>query len=367
MRAPFTYGRLHPLTGPVRTGRPLAWLLAALLWCPPPGAFAEERSALVIGNAKYEELAPLRNPARDAAAVAERLSGFGFELIGRDDRTSDGPVLDVGRREFRRTVRAFAETVRRAGDVEIAFVCYAGRGMQDGRRSFLLPVDVAGDDVELALNESLPLDDVLRPLDGHAGLTVAVFDACREIDELESSMERATRSSSSDGGEFRGPARPRSPGRSRLVAFAGAAGQLVADGRGDHSPYTEVLLEALDEKAAVPLEDIFQGVAYRFGRRHSGQDPELLTRGVEPNRFYLASAETDDSSEPDDADRAGGLESLVWRSAERGATAEDYGAYPEQFPDALSRAVHASSPLPAAPLPELFESRVLIRLRPGPS
>ena len=59
---------------------------AGLLLMLVAAAQAAERVALVVGNAAYEqEIAALKNPGNDAAAVAAALRRLGFEVLeGRD-------------------------------------------------------------------------------------------------------------------------------------------------------------------------------------------------------------------------------------------------------------------------------------------
>jgi len=120
--------------------------------------------------------------------------------------------------------------------------------MQIDGYSYLLPVDVPKSRIQLIQSNAVRLEDVLRVLDDKADLTVAIFDACREIPELEQVISVATRNSGLNTSAFRGLARIKSKGRSRLIAFAGAAGQLVKDGENSHSPYTELLLQELDKQ-----------------------------------------------------------------------------------------------------------------------
>src|SRR5215210_2367587 len=52
---------------------------------PPP-----KRIALVIGNASYTDISPLRKPLRDAGRVADVLKGFGYDVIlGRDTKKQE--------------------------------------------------------------------------------------------------------------------------------------------------------------------------------------------------------------------------------------------------------------------------------------
>lgn len=247
-------------------------------------ADAHKRLALVIGNSGYHELRSLANANNDASAVAERLQALGFTLIGRDGKPSDCAVLDLDEDGFSVAIRRFA---RAATGAEIAMVYYAGHGMQFYGKPYLLPIDVPRDDLELVRRNAIELDEVLRRLDGKAALTVAVFDACREIPEMEQAIEESSRAGGYGGNAFRGLARIKSKGRSRIVAYSGAAGQLVKDGDGLHSPYTEVLLAQLDQPG-MEVGDLFRQVAYRFGQSHGGQQPKVLIQGVPPRRYYFA-------------------------------------------------------------------------------
>ena len=142
-------------------------------------------------------------------------------------------------------------------------------------------------DIDLMQRHAISLDDVLNQLDGQARLTIAVFDACREIPEVETLVANITRSTGIGINHYRGLARVQSKGRSRVVAFSGAAGQLVEDGQGQHSPYTEQLLNQLDQPQQ-EVGNMFRQVAYRFGQRHDGQHPEVLIQGVQPQYYYFS-------------------------------------------------------------------------------
>src|SRR5581483_2743623 len=63
----------------------------------PPQALpaAEQRVALVIGNSKYQNTAPLANPDNDAQSVAELLSSAGFEVIAATDLSQNDMIKVV--------------------------------------------------------------------------------------------------------------------------------------------------------------------------------------------------------------------------------------------------------------------------------
>ena len=242
-----------------------------------------KRIALVIGNSAYSNLNQLSNPDNDANAIAVKLKTLGFQLMDVNGRLSKHAVLDLNEDNFLTAIGHFSQQAQGA---EMAMIYYAGHGMQFGTDSYLLPVDVPKDDINLLQRHAISLDSILKNLDGKAELTIAVFDACREIPELASLMSDATRSSGLSRSDYRGLGRVKSQGRSRVIAFSGAAGQLVKDGSGQHSPYTEQLLQQLDTPNQ-EVGDIFRNVAYRFGQQHTGQQPVIEIQGVPPKHFYF--------------------------------------------------------------------------------
>jgi uncharacterized caspase-like protein len=60
----------------------------------------EQRVALVIGNAAYENVPPLANPSNDATDMANKLRGLGFDVI-------EG--IDLAKRDMEKRIQAFAE------------------------------------------------------------------------------------------------------------------------------------------------------------------------------------------------------------------------------------------------------------------
>ena len=80
-------------------------------------AWAEERYALVVGNAKYQSVTALANPIRDAEAVGTLLRSAGFEVT---------EAVDLGQTSMRRTVRDFAAKLAGKGKDTVALVYFAG-------------------------------------------------------------------------------------------------------------------------------------------------------------------------------------------------------------------------------------------------
>ena len=64
------------------TPGPWAWVWAQT--AQGPQLHRLPKVALILGNSKYKE-APLKNPANDAKAIGEALTGLGFEVTMRLD------------------------------------------------------------------------------------------------------------------------------------------------------------------------------------------------------------------------------------------------------------------------------------------
>jgi hypothetical protein len=198
---------------------------------PPPVPLPSVH-ALVIGNAAYKG-APLRNPANDARAVAQRLRSYGFVVT---------LLLDATRKQLVDSLTRFAETARRA-DVTIVF--YAGHGVQLHGVNYLVPVDLdlAGTKALGLTYEAVSLNTLLEEhLPGRARLVF--LDACRD-NPLARSLA-ATRGSSSG-------LAPMNAAAGTLISYATRDGSTASDGSGPNSPYTTALLAHLDEAEDISI------------------------------------------------------------------------------------------------------------------
>ena len=92
-------------------------------------AVAENRVALVIGNAAYHQTPELKNPINDAADMTATLERLGFKVI---------KGFDLDKTAMDRAIRDFAAALTGA-DVGVLF--YAGHGLQVAGTNYLVPVD----------------------------------------------------------------------------------------------------------------------------------------------------------------------------------------------------------------------------------
>ncbi|MBB4285938.1 caspase family protein [Roseospira goensis] len=243
-------------------------LTGAALWgaagpagaAPPPG---ENRVALVIGNGGYPTGA-LRNPARDARAVARALEAVGFTVT---------TLTDATRRDMRRAAIAFG---RRLSDGGVGLFYYAGHGVQVAGENYLIPVDAVIEDQAHVEVEGIAIRDVLARMGGaHNRLNIVILDACRD-NPFKSVMR-------SGGG--RGLARTSAP-TGTYLAYATAPDQIALDGEDTrNSPFTGALLAALDRPGA-DLDDVFLSVRRDVMAETDGRQVPWVSNSI-TGQFYF--------------------------------------------------------------------------------
>ena len=292
-----------------RHGRPLALfgvrvrtiLSAALFWAflamlAPMAADAGDgrRIALVIGNGAYQHVPSLPNPSRDARAISQSLGGLGFQVI---------TAFDLSTADMTGVIRSFAKQSRSA---DIALFFYAGHAVQVDGRNYLLPV---GSDIQEPRDlryESVALDLITEELEASgADLSMILLDACRD-DPLS---ERFARQAGSLGRSVdTGSGLAKTQGAAgMLIAYATAPDQVALDGAGEHSPFTQALLEWIDQPG-LEVGRVFRRVRERVIALTDGAQVPWVEEAV-IGEFYLNGA-----SEP--AENSLDPETLFWRSVQ---------------------------------------------------
>ena len=195
-------------------------------------AFADGRVALVIGNSAYQNAPALRNPKRDAQAIAASLRKGGYTVVSTND---------VGNLRFKRAVRQFEDA---AANADIAVVFYAGHGIEIGGINYMIPVDAKLASDRDAEDEAITLDRIVSSVDGAKQLGLVILDACRDnpfISKMKRPRTAAMRAVTA------GLALVEPTARNTLIAYAAKAGFAAEDGVREHSPFTESLLKHLFE------------------------------------------------------------------------------------------------------------------------
>jgi formylglycine-generating enzyme required for sulfatase activity len=207
-----------------------------MLLCAIAAVHAEKRVAVVIGNARYANLAAneqLQKAVNDARAVGGALRRIGFDVI-------DGENL--GRYAILARIDAAAQRLA-AGDT--VFFFFSGHGVAVDGFNYILPADVpalgSGQIVSLTGAAIKEEDITTALLRAGARVTVVVLDACRN-------NPFASAGTKGVGGE-KGLA-PHEPPSGVFTFYAASRGESALDRlyEGDANPnsvFTRVLLPAL--------------------------------------------------------------------------------------------------------------------------
>ncbi|HEX4376505.1 MAG TPA: caspase family protein [Steroidobacteraceae bacterium] len=127
------------------------------------------RAALVIGNAHYGAVTPLRNTLNDAHDICDSLGELGYTTSCFTD------VKDA--REFRARIQQFAASLKPRSEV---LFYYAGHGIQMRGESYLVPVRAKLRAQADVAAETVPLAFVLTQLlQARHYLDIVILDACR--------------------------------------------------------------------------------------------------------------------------------------------------------------------------------------------
>ena len=218
----------------------------------------EKRVALVIGNAAYEHVEPLKNPANDAEAIGGSLSRLGF--------SGATPQLNLDYLGFRRALQLFGAAAEGA---DIAVIYFAGHGIEVDGRNFLIPIDAKlqrARDVDFA---AVPVDQVLGTAARARKLSLIILDACRN-NPFRVRLLRSGGTRSIGRGLH-----SVEPAGNVLVACAAKHGTYALNGKGDNSPYAEAIL-AYIENPGMEVVRLFRQVHDEVLQRTGGeQEPHL--------------------------------------------------------------------------------------------
>ena len=193
----------------------------------------EKRIALVIGNSAYHRAA-LAHASNDARLLEAKLKELHFEVSA---------YYDVGLKDMKRAARAFSDALKQGGKNTVAFIYYAGHGVQVNGENYLIPVDeniTNEGDVDI---EAVNVSSIMSIIEhAETRLNIVVLDACRNNPFVYA------RSGA------RGLARIDAPSGS-LVAFSTAPGKAARD----DSPYAATLAQELGE-SGLKIEEVFKKV-----------------------------------------------------------------------------------------------------------
>lgn len=215
-------------------------------------AAPERRTALVIGNGAYDT-GRLRNPVNDATDISTALRKMGFSVI---------LITNARHREMLEAIENFGNKLKRGG---VGLFYFAGHGIQMGGANYLLPIGARINKERDVQFEALDAGRILAEMEAaHNRLNIVILDACRD-----NPFARSFRSTS------RGLAIVNNAPVGTFISYSTGAGQVARDGQGRNSPYTQALLQYIQEPG-IPINNVFMKVRQTL-RKATGQVPWELS------------------------------------------------------------------------------------------
>ena len=233
-------------------------LLFFLILSVCPALFAQQKHALVIGNANYTGVPNLNNPVNDANDMEVVLRGLGFTV----EKVLNGNLAQME--------AAVQNLKRRLGGTRNSyeFFYFAGHGVQSNGENYLIPVDANSIQSENHLRlRAVSVQFLLDELN-EAGneLNMVVLDACRDnpFGWNRSGLRGLSVVSRAPTGS--------------IVMYAAGAGQTASDGTDRNGLFTGQLLNSL-RTPGLSVFEVFNRTGESVSRISNGrQHPEIFVR-----------------------------------------------------------------------------------------
>jgi formylglycine-generating enzyme required for sulfatase activity len=233
------------------------------LIAPGGEAIAEQRLALVVGNAVYG-FSPLKNPVNDASDMAVSLQKLGFTVILKKN---------VNLKEMEESIQDFGNRLKRGG---VGLFYFAGHGLQAGGVNYLVPIGAKIDKESDIKYEAMDAGRILDEMANAAnGLNIVILDACRD-----NPFARRFRSAS------RGLAIVSSAPVGTYISYSTGLGQVALDGEGRNSPFAFALMQFMKEPG-LTIEQVFKNVRHKLGQETGGKQVPWELSSLEGDFFFL--------------------------------------------------------------------------------
>lgn len=227
----------------------------------------ERRLALVIGNSNYEN-GGLKNPVNDARLIASTLDSLDFDIILKENLATKRDMTDA--------IREFGS---KRSEYDVAFVYYAGHGIQVDDENFLLPTKEVFEEEFDVLDYGFSVQNIMRYLRAQTNqVNILILDACR--DNPFESKWNTTRSLKSQG------LAKIPPPTGSLIAFSTDSGQTAPDGDGENSIYTISLSKnmLLEDTS---IDQVFRNVRAEVLSQTNGNQRPVEATQLTGQTFFL--------------------------------------------------------------------------------
>jgi hypothetical protein len=209
------------------------FLLVTAVW-------AQNRHALVIGNANYQDSKDrLPNAINDTNDISSALKKLGYDVVLKQDLSRLDMITEVD--DF---VKRLMSNTNSEG-----FFWYAGHGIEFDGEGYLLPMDVDMRSEIRVKNTSYRLNELTKSLDRVRNkANVLVFDACRVPPNIGGEQSRGAGDTTRVIKSV-----PHIPA-DLMIIYSTSPGTTASDGSGRNSPFAEAFLKNMAE--AVPLTTV---------------------------------------------------------------------------------------------------------------
>jgi uncharacterized protein len=261
------------------------FVILSLLGTP---LIAEDRIALVIGNADYAYVSKLKNTTNDARKISDTLTGIGFQVT----TLLDAPRADI--------VKTLADFSFRSETADLALIYYAGHGVAVEGRNFLIPVDARISRNSELTDQAIDMNDLLASVDRARKMRIVILDSCRNNPfpgGLESEPQTGARSTtpvmaSPSARDLSAGMAAASPERGTLVAFSASEGAVAFDGAGGNSPFAVALADKLS-KPDLEISLMFRQVRDDVMEATKNRQEPYTSGSFSGVPFYLAGSDAD--------------------------------------------------------------------------
>jgi Caspase domain/Protein of unknown function (DUF1566) len=275
----------------------------------------KKRVALVIGNSAYRNTPALRNPLNDAMEIGNALKRLGFNVDIRTDLTKS---------DMDQALRQFGD---RLDGAEVALFFYAGHGLQVAGTNYLVPIDAQLSKERDLHYETVNLSLVMREMEASQRVNLVFLDACRDNPLSKKLAEGVEAGRSLQIG--RGLA-PISANVGTLISYATRDGDVAADGKGKHSPYTQALLNQMEQpgiEISQMLRKVREDVMKTTDKKQTPWEYGSLL-----GEFYFIQIVTIPAQPVENLLAKPNMEALFWQSIMTDSNSAVFEAYLKKYP-----------------------------------
>jgi tetratricopeptide (TPR) repeat protein len=224
------------------------------------------RVALVIGNTNYADADPaLKQPRKDARAVADELKHLGFDVEFAENLTKHG---------LREALEKFKKKIR---PQSTALLFFSGFGIQANRQSFILPVDAQIWTEADIVRDGTNLDAILAEMNSQgAAVKLAVIDAARR-----NPYERRLRSAAAG-------LAPVNIGKDTLVIYSAGIGQVFNESAGEQSLFMTEFLKEL-RSPGISADEVFTRARIGVSRASDAEQVPWVASSLVESFYFMPS------------------------------------------------------------------------------